>query len=72
MATKVTPAGRAPVKLRVDFGTVFSALIVKVLELPTTKVVLLALTILGGLVIVRVKFCTAAGMTPLDAVSVRA
>jgi hypothetical protein len=68
---KVTPAGRAPVKLRVDFGTVFSALIVKVLELPTTKVVLLALTILGELMIVSVKFCVAGGFMPFDAVSVR-
>ena len=68
---KVTPPGKVPVKLKVAFGTVFLVLIVKVLAVPTTKVALFTLVMRGGRVIVRVKFCVAAGATPLDAVNVR-
>ncbi len=71
-AVKVTPAGKVPVTLRVDFGTVFNALTVKLLDVPTTKVALFALTILGGLLTVSVKFCVAGGLIPFDAVSTRA
>jgi len=69
---KVTPPGRVPLKLKVDFGTVFLVVIVKVLAVPTTKVALFTLVMRGGRVMVRVKFCVAAGGTPLDAVKVRA
>ena len=69
LAVKTTPLGSAPLIVNTGFGTVFEALIVKVLAPPTTKVALFGLTILGGLVIVSVKFCVAAGSTPFDAVS---
>ena len=67
---KATPPGKVPVKLKVDFGTEFLVVIVKVLAVPTTKVALLTLVMRGGRVIVRVKFCSAAGGTPLDAANV--
>jgi GTP cyclohydrolase III len=60
------------VKLRVVFGTVLLVVIVNVLAVPTTKVALFTLVMRGGRVMVRVKFCVAAGETPLDAVNVRA
>jgi len=68
---KVTPLGKVPVKLKVDLGTEFLVVIVKVLAVPTTKVALFTLVMRGGRVIVRVKFCVPAGRTPLDAVNVR-
>jgi hypothetical protein len=71
LATKVTPVGNAPVTLKVAFGTDFRVLTVNVLTAPTTNVALFTLTILGGRVMVSVKFCVAAGLTPFDAVSVR-
>jgi len=67
----VTPPGKVPVKLKVDFGTVLLVVIVNVFAVPTTKVALLTLVMRGGRAMVRVKFCVAAGRTPLDAVNVR-
>ena len=68
---KATPPGKVPVKLKVAFGTEFLVVIVKVLAVPMTKVVLFTLVMRGGRVIGRVKFCVAAGETPLDAMNVR-
>jgi hypothetical protein len=61
-----------PVKLKVDFGTVFLVVIVKVLAVPTTKVALFTLVMRGGRVILSVKFWVPAGGIPLEAVNVRA
>jgi len=72
IGVNATPFGKVPVKLKVDFGTVFLVVIVKVLAVPTIKVALFTLVMRGGRVIVRVKFCVAAGATPLEAVNVRA
>jgi hypothetical protein len=69
---KVIPLGKVPVKLKVDFGCVLLVVMVKVLAVPTTKVALFTLVMRGGRVIERVKFCVAAGRTPLDAVNVTA
>ena len=67
---KVIPAGKVPLTRRVDFGLVFEAFTVKLLAFPSTKVALFTVVIRGGLLIVSVKLCVAAGLTPLDAVNV--
>ncbi len=68
--TNVTPPGSVPLKLNVAFGFEFAVATVKLLACPTTNVALFTLVIRGGLVIVMVKDCVAAGFTPLEAVRV--
>jgi hypothetical protein len=66
----VTPLGSAPVSLRVGVGKPV-AVIVNEPELPTVKVVAVALVIAGAWFTVNVKLWVALGLTPLDAVKVR-
>jgi len=66
---KVTPPGRVPVMERVGSGTPI-AVTLKVPANKMLKVTLLALVMDGPSVTVKVKFCTALGVTPLVAVKV--
>jgi len=65
----VTPAGNAPVSLKVGLG-VPVAVTVKVPGVPTVNVVLLALVITGAVFTVSVKLWLAGVPTPLVAVNV--
>src|ERR1035441_7089072 len=66
---RVTPAGRAPVSLKVDAGKP-EAVTVKVPELPVLKVAWFTLVMEGASSTVSVKFCVAFGKGPLLAVIV--
>ena len=68
---KLIPDGRMPVKLTVALGIGGLVRTVKVANVPTTNVVLLALVIVGGgLFTNNVNVCVASGATPLVAVTV--
>ena len=66
---KVTPLGSVPLWLRVGAG---KPVVVTVNDpaVPTLKVALFALVIAGAWFTVRVKFCVALGVAPLEAVMV--
>jgi len=68
-ALNVTPLGSVPLWLRVCAGKPVEVT-VNVPAVPTLKVVLFALVMAGAWFTVRVKFCVALGVTPLDAVMV--
>ncbi len=68
---KVTPLGRVPAKLMVDFGTELRVATVKLFATPTTKVALLTLVKAAGREMTSTKFCVAAGSTPFEAVKIR-
>lgn len=67
----VTPAGSAPVSLKVAAGKPV-AVTVNAPAVPNVNDVLFALVIAGAWFTVRVKFCVALGVTPLLAVKVMA
>ena len=64
----VTPLGKAPASLSVGAGKPV-AVTVNVPAVPTVKLAVLALVIAGACWTVRVKLCTAAEPTPLEAVN---
>src|ERR1017187_8253309 len=68
-ALKVTPAGSAPDSVIVGAGNPV-AVTVNDPAAPSVNVVLLALVMAGACLMVSVKFCTALGKTPFDAVNV--
>ena len=68
---KLIPDGRVPTKLTVALGIGGLVRTVKVANVPTTNVVLLALVMVGGgLFTNNVNVCVASGATPLVAVTV--
>ena len=68
---KLIPDGRMPVKLTVALGIGGLVRTVKLANVPTTNVVLLALVMVGGgLFTNNVNVCVASGATPLVAVTV--
>ena len=67
-AVKVTPVGRVPVIERVGIGEPV-AVTVNAPAVPSVKLVLLALVMMGASLIVMLKFCVASGKTPLVAVT---
>jgi hypothetical protein len=67
-ALNVTPLGKVPASLSVGGGKPV-AVTVNVPASPTVKLVVLALVIAGACWTVRIKLCTAAEPTPLEAVN---
>ena len=68
---KLIPDGRVPAKLTVALGIGGLVRTVKLANVPTTNVVLLALVMVGGgLFTNNVNVCVASGATPLVAVTV--
>jgi hypothetical protein len=68
-ALNVTPAGSAPDSVIVGAGNPV-AVTVNEPAAPSVNVVLLALVMIGAWLTVNVKFCTALGKMPFDAVNV--